>query len=301
VHVAVARGFVCRRQQQQAVADHQQSQQQQPDGMPPANTSQPPPPHVNGFSVPPPPIQNGTTDNHSIPPPPLGEHHPSPCHMLNTQAVPPPTAMPPVLSQPPIVEDHAPMHDDQLVPSFNHPNGGATTYGPLEPDMFGFYSVSFVNRSKDLTDRRVRQDFGKFSGGADVSRVHGNFGSTATDNVITVSFSDKSSADLALQNAASKYSDVAVAPCIEATPDKDGYYSIEFTNAGMHGIREITNEFSQHGEVVKVMQGGAKNAIKKVTVSYAEAAAAVAAVKCYINSKDFVGVDLTRECLTNSS
>jgi hypothetical protein len=84
-------------------------------------------------------------------------------------------------------------------------------------------------------------------------------------------------------------------------PDRDGYYSIEFVNTGMSGVREITNEFSRHGEIVKVQQGGAKNAVKRVTVSYADLGAAVAAVTAYANNKDVKGIDFVLECLAVAS
>ena len=45
---------------------------------------------------------------------------------------------------------------------------------------------------------------------------------------------------------------MSVAPELGVVADKDGYYSIEFVNTGMSGVREITNEFSRHGELVKV-------------------------------------------------
>jgi hypothetical protein len=87
----------------------------------------------------------------------------------------------------------------------------------------------------------------------------------------------------------------------ELVPDKDGHFSIEFVNSGMSGIREITNEFSRHGEVVKVMAGGAKsNAVKRVTVSYSDKDAAFAAVNAAHSksrNKDFQSVDFAKECL----
>jgi hypothetical protein len=84
---------------------------------------------------------------------------------------------------------------------------------------------------------------------------------------------------------------------MDVVPDKDGHYSIEFVNSGMNGIREITNVFSRHGEVMKVMAGGAKNAVKRVTVSYSDRDSAFDAVRANANSKDFLSVDFARECL----
>ena len=86
------------------------------------------------------------------------------------------------------------------------------------------------------------------------------------------------------------------APDVKIVPDRDGYFSIEFTNAGMSGVREITNEFSRHGEIVKVQQGGARNAVKRMTVSYADLDSAMAALTHYANSNDYRGITFTHEC-----
>ena len=53
----------------------------------------------------------------------------------------------------------------------------------------------------------------------------------------------------------------------------------------MSGVREITNEFSKHGELAKVHQGGAKNAVKRVTVSYTDIESAFRALEAYANNK----------------
>ena len=65
----------------------------------------------------------------------------------------------------------------------------------------------------------------------------------------------------------------------------------------MSGVREITNEFSKHGEIVKVQQSGGRNSVKKVTVSYQELDAAVTAIQNYANSNDVRGIDFVTECL----
>ena len=163
----------------------------------------------------------------------------------------------------------------------------------LRQDPLGFFSVSFLNRSKDLTERKVRLDFGP-----EVARVRG-LQRGGEGDVVTVSFEAVESAAAALEDEAlsSKYQGLAPSPPFSVRPDRDGAYSIEFMNSGMSGIREITNEFSRHGEVVKVMAGGAKNAVKRVTVSYAERDSALAAVREHRNSKDFVSVDFSRDCL----
>ena len=171
--------------------------------------------------------------------------------------------------------------------------------GPLETDVFGLYSLTFVNKAKDLSERKVRLDFSKYG---DVARVRGQF-NTAGESII-VSFNEKESAEKAVNSPsmASKYGpSLNTCPFMDVVPDKDGHYSVEFVNSGMSGIREITNEFSKHGEVMKVMAGGAKNAVKRVTVSFADRLAAFEAVNAHENSKDFVAIDFARDCLKEMS
>ena len=185
-------------------------------------------------------------------------------------------------------------------------NGVHVDIPPVEADVFGLYSLSFVNRSKELTDKKVRLDFGKYG---DVTKIRGQFGNgvnatsgfcnAAASDAVIVSYSDRECCQRAVVHPAlrSKYPTLTPAPVMDIVPDKDGHYSIEFVNSGMNGIREITNVFSRHGEVMKVMAGGAKNAVKRVTVSYSDRDSAFQAVRGNANSKDFVSVDFSRECL----
>ena len=94
-----------------------------------------------------------------------------------------------------------------------------------------------------------------------------------------------------------QYPTLAPAPNVKIVADKDGYYSIEFTNAGMSGVREITNEFSRHGEIVKVQQVGGRNAVKRMTVSYQDVDASMRALQHYANSNDVRGIDFVAECV----
>merc|ERR1719219_2366817 len=113
---------------------------------------------------------------------------------------------------------------------------------------------------------------------------------------VTVSFADKESAEKAMLTSRAKYPGLRYAPRSTLRPDKDGFFSIDFINCGMSGIREITNAFSRHGEVSKVMAGGgSKNAVKRVTVSFAEKEPALAAVRAHSNSKDFASLDFAKE------
>jgi len=164
----------------------------------------------------------------------------------------------------------------------------------LTKDPFNLYSLSFLCKSKDLSERRIRLDFGLV---AEVSRIRGQLGKM--DSPIIVSFESKEDCLKCFQEQTllSKYPTLVPAPIQNIVTDKDGYFSIEFTNVGMSGVREITNEFSQHGEIVKVQQSGGRNAVKKVTVSYQELESAINAIKSYVNSNDVRGIDFVPECV----
>jgi phosphotransferase system HPr-like phosphotransfer protein len=180
----------------------------------------------------------------------------------------------------------------------------------IEKDVFGFYSLSMICKSKDLTERKVKIDFARqvdsSSDGQQgdsksvVARVRGQF---VIGETLSISFEGKDMAESCVTNPAllAKYPTLRAACLEEVVPDKDGHFSIEFVNSGMSGIREITNEFSRHGEVVKVMAGGAKsNAVKRVTVSYSDKDAAFAAVNAAHSknrNKDFQSVDFAKESL----
>jgi len=164
----------------------------------------------------------------------------------------------------------------------------------LTKDLFNLYSLSFLCKSKDLSERRIRLDFGIV---AEVSRIRGQLG--RSDAPVIVSFETREDCIKCLQDKSltTKYPTLAPAPSARIVADRDGYYSIEFTNAGMSGVREITNEFSRHGEIVKVQQGGARNAVKRMTVSYQDVDAAMRALQHYANSNDVRGIDFVSECM----
>ena len=185
------------------------------------------------------------------------------------------------------------------------PSAVAGTDDPTEggsevhQDYLGYFSLSFSNRCKDLGERKIRVDISRESGVSPV-RVRGLAGLSKSEigsgETVTVSFADKESAEKAMLTSRAKYPGLRCAPRSTLRPDKDGFFSIEFINCGMSGIREITNEFSRHGEVSKVMAGGgSKNAVKRVTVSFAEKESALAAVRAHSNSKDFASLDFAKE------
>jgi len=165
---------------------------------------------------------------------------------------------------------------------------------PLTKDLFNLYSLSFLCKSKDLSERRVRLDFGLV---AEVSRVRGQLGKLEAPVIVSFDTQEDCVKCLQEKSLTTKYPSLGPAPAQRITADKDGYFSIDFTNAGMSGVREITNEFSRHGEIVKVQQGGARNAVKRMTVSYAELEAAMRALQHYANSNDVRGIDFVPECV----
>jgi hypothetical protein len=266
---------------------------------------------ANGVPVPPPPMASMPVASHPLPqhaPQQQQQQQRSPDKKYRIKSVPKmpngaPTS-PAHHIQPPQAQQQQQqpspvktvVQNDQAVDSAESEiQSQVRDIGPVELDVFGLYSLTFVNKAKDLSERKVRQDFGKYG---DVSRVRGGF-NTSGESII-VSFNDKEAAEKAVNSSglASKYGpSLNTCPNVDVVSDKDGHFSVEFVNSGMYGIREITNEFSKHGEVMKVMAGGAKNAVKRVTVSFADRQAAFDAVKTHETSKDFVSIDFSRDCL----
>lgn len=176
----------------------------------------------------------------------------------------------------------------------------------VEPDILGFYTLSFCNKSKDLSERKIRLDFANVEGlnQGSVLRVRGLAGLSKNEigsgETINVSFVTQEAAETAANAPAirEKYSRLRCAPAVSLVPNKEGHFSVDFINSGMSGMREITTEFSKFGEVAKVMAGGgAKNAVKKVTVSFGSKESAFNAVKAQGNSKDFVSCDFSKDCI----
>jgi len=127
---------------------------------------------------------------------------------------------------------------------------------PIPPvcteDIFGLYSLAFVNKSKDLSERRIKVDFSKYGevvkirGQFGISSNQGNNGSGATD-IIVVSYVLRDSAQTAVESPAliGRYPSLKVAPPMEIVTDKNGHFSIDFGNSAMSSIREITNVFAR--------------------------------------------------------
>merc|ERR1712240_414462 len=96
----------------------------------------------------------------------------------------------------------------------------------LTKDLFNLYSLSFLCKSKDLSERRIRLDFGIV---AEVSRIRGQLG--RTEAPVIVSFETREDCIKCLQDKSltTKYPSLAPAPNVRIVADRDGYYSIEFT------------------------------------------------------------------------
>jgi len=192
-----------------------------------------------------------------------------------------------------VVEDEQPKLDDEADEEDVDVADAELPPQPPTKDIFNLFSLAFACKSKDLSERRIRLEFGLV---AEVCRVRGQPGKV--DATVIVSFESVEDCMKCLEDRAlrTKFPSLGPAPDVKIVPDRDGYFSIEFTNAGMSGVREITNEFSRHGEIVKVQQGGARNAVKRVTVSYADLDSAMAALTHYANSNDYRGITFTHEC-----
>ncbi len=119
-------------------------------------------------------------------------------------------------------------------------------------DIFGLYSLAFVNKSKDLSERRIKVDFSKYG---EVVKIRGQFGTSnmavtngsGASDIIVVSYSLRESAQTAVEAPAliAKYPSLKVAPPMEIVTDKNGHFSIDFGNSAMSSIREITNVFAR--------------------------------------------------------
>lgn len=290
------------------------------------NIGGPPPGVTNGFG---PHRMDMETEivQHSMPPPNMAEPPPNmvpappypPPHTLHLLppmvGPPPPVLVSPTHQSPTLIYQDQTQHEVQQIVeetsvemsnlSLSESQGDKVDQGEenldqiseqphISKDIFNLYSLCFVCKSKELSDRRIRLDFGLV---AEVSRVRGQLG--RADSTVIVSFESVEDCYKCLSDKilSSKYPTLGPAPSQTIVPDRDGYFSIEFTNAGMSGVREITNEFSRHGEIVKVQQGGARNAVKRMTVSYADLDAAMRALTHYVNSNDVRGIDFVQECL----
>ena len=97
--------------------------------------------------------------------------------------------------------------------------------------------------------------------------------------------------------------DMLVMAFMDVVPNRDGHYSIQFVdfNLGINNISEITKEFSKHGEAMKVIARGAKNAVNRVILYFADHKAAFIAFKAQETSEDFVAINFAWDCLKETT
>ena len=96
-----------------------------------------------------------------------------------------------------------------------------------EKDYFGCYCLKFYNKSGDVTEEKVLEDFGQYGEVVDV-RGPGLFDVTGDD--VYVRYKEKSSAEQALIELVGKYDSLCLAPPSDIQADKFGYYTITFVN-----------------------------------------------------------------------
>jgi hypothetical protein len=89
----------------------------------------------------------------------------------------------------------------------------------LTKDLFNLYSLSFLCKSKELSERRIRLDFGLV---AEVARIRGQVG--RVDGPVIVSFARKEDCIKCVEDKTltAKYPTLAPAPSQRIVADKDG-------------------------------------------------------------------------------
>ena len=71
-------------------------------------------------------------------------------------------------------------------------------------------------------------------------------------------------------------------------------FSISFLNLNSKSFREIRQEFTKFGEVVRQTTGGGSNTDELVTISYNEKGAAVRALQTHFSNKDYTYLDIAK-------
>ena len=82
------------------------------------------------------------------------------------------------------------------------------------------------------------------------------------------------------------------------------HFSISFLNLNAKSFREIRQEFSKFGEIVRQTTGGGTNTDELVTISYNDKGAAVRALQTHFTNKDYPYLDIAKGSsllLVNSS
>jgi hypothetical protein len=71
-------------------------------------------------------------------------------------------------------------------------------------------------------------------------------------------------------------------------------FSISFLNLNIRTFREIRQEFSKFGEIVRQTTGGGSNTDELVSISYADKGAAVRALQTHFTNKDYPYLDIAK-------
>ena len=72
------------------------------------------------------------------------------------------------------------------------------------------------------------------------------------------------------------------------------FFSISFLNLNAKPFDSIRAEFSKFGEIVRMASGGGGNTDELVSISYADKAAAVHALKTHFTNKDYPYLDIAK-------
>jgi RNA recognition motif-containing protein len=155
----------------------------------------------------------------------------------------------------------------------------------VEKDIFGYFCLSFLNEDGDISEKKVRNDFGKFG---EVVSVRGALGKQKGH--VFVRFRKKEAAENCLNCLNSfplsemselfgKYLFLSPATPRDIDCDMYGLYSISFLNLNAKPFREISQEFSKFGEIVRLTSGGSINTDELVSISYADKNAAIKALQ----------------------
>jgi hypothetical protein len=180
----------------------------------------------------------------------------------------------------------------------------------VEKDIFGYYCLSFLNEDGDISEKKVRHDFGKFG---EVVSVRGALGKQKGH--VFVRFRKKEAAENCLNCLNSfplsemselfgKYLFLSPATPRDIDCDMYGLYSISFLNLNMKTFREIRQEFAKFGEIVRLTSGGGGNTDELVSISYAEKSSAIKALQTHFTNKEYPYLDIAKGSsllLVNSS
>ena len=150
-------------------------------------------------------------------------------------------------------------------PNLSKNNGLVKFNRNVEKDIFGYYCLSFLNEDGDISEKKVRHDFGKFG---EVVSVRGALGKQKGH--VFVRFRKKEAAENCLNCLNSfplsemselfgKYLFLSPATPRDIDCDMYGLYSISFLNLNMKTFREIRQEFAKFGEIVRLTSGGGGN------------------------------------------